>query len=88
VDIIPGCRIHQLPLLPIAAPRLPLGQWTPLTLRQKHEWFITMVAILALLECVTAWKALSHANAKGKGIKSKGWVGNQVFILAEEEKKK
>jgi hypothetical protein len=23
--------------------------------------------------------ALSHANAKGKGINSKGWVGNQVF---------
>jgi hypothetical protein len=22
---------------------------------------------------------LSHANAKGKGINSKGWVGNQVF---------
>jgi hypothetical protein len=40
-----------------------------------------------LRECVTAWKALSHANAKGKGINSKGWVGNQVFGLAEEEKK-
>jgi hypothetical protein len=24
-------------------------------------------------------KALSHVNAKGKGINSKGWVGNQVF---------
>jgi hypothetical protein len=36
---------------------------------------------------VTVWKALSHANAKGKGINSKGWVGNQVVILAEEEKK-
>jgi hypothetical protein len=37
---------------------------------------------------VTAWKALSHANAKGKGINSEGWVGDQVFRLAEEEKKK
>jgi hypothetical protein len=37
---------------------------------------------------VTAWKALSHANAKGKGINSEGWVGNQVFRLAEKEKKK
>jgi hypothetical protein len=37
---------------------------------------------------VTAWKALSHANAKGKGINFKGGVGNQVFRLAEEEKKK
>jgi hypothetical protein len=37
---------------------------------------------------VTAWKALSHANSNGKGINSKGWVGNQVFRLAEEEKKK
>jgi hypothetical protein len=37
---------------------------------------------------VTAWKALSHANAKGKGISSKGWVGSQVFRLAEEEKKR
>jgi hypothetical protein len=35
---------------------------------------------------VTAWKALSHANSKGKGIDSKGWVGNQVFRLAEEMK--
>jgi hypothetical protein len=31
---------------------------------------------------------LSHANAKGKGIDFEGWVGNQVFRLAEEEKKK
>jgi hypothetical protein len=37
-------------------------------------------------ECVTAWKALSHANAKV--INSEGWVRNQVFRLAEEEKKK
>jgi hypothetical protein len=37
---------------------------------------------------VTAWKALSHANAKEKGINSEGWVDNQVFGLAEEEKKK
>ncbi len=37
---------------------------------------------------MTAWKALSHANAKEKGINSEGWVGNQVFSLAEEEKKK
>jgi hypothetical protein len=37
---------------------------------------------------VTSWKALSHANAKGNGFDSKGWVGNQVFRLAEEEKKK
>jgi hypothetical protein len=37
---------------------------------------------------MTAWKALSHVNAKEKGINSKGWVGNQVFRLAEEEKKK
>jgi hypothetical protein len=37
---------------------------------------------------VTAWKALSHVNAKGKGINSEGWVRNQVFRLAEEEKKK
>jgi hypothetical protein len=36
---------------------------------------------------VTAWKALSHSNAKGK-INSEGLVGNQVFRLAEEEKKK
>ncbi len=36
---------------------------------------------------MTAWKALSHANAKGKGVNSKGWVGNQVFGLAEKEKK-
>jgi hypothetical protein len=26
-------------------------------------------------------------NAKGKGINSKGWDGNKVFRLAEEEKK-
>jgi hypothetical protein len=37
---------------------------------------------------VTAWKVLSHANAKETGINSEGWVGNQVFRLAEEEKKK
>jgi hypothetical protein len=37
---------------------------------------------------VTAWKALSHANAKGKGINYKGWVGNQDFRLDGEEKKK
>ena len=34
---------------------------------------------LSMLECLTACKASSHANAKGKGINSKGWVGNQVF---------
>jgi hypothetical protein len=37
---------------------------------------------------VTAWKTFSHGNAKGKGINYKGWVNNQVFRLAEEEKKK
>jgi hypothetical protein len=36
---------------------------------------------------VTAWKALIHENAKEKSINSKGWVGNQVFRLSEEEKK-
>jgi hypothetical protein len=25
-----------------------------------------------LRECLTAWRTLSHANAKGKGINSKG----------------
>ncbi len=33
-------------------------------------------------------KALSHANAKGKGIDSEGWVGNQVFRLVKEPKKR
>jgi hypothetical protein len=37
---------------------------------------------------MTACKALSHANAKGKGINSKGWSGNQVFRLAKEMMKK
>ncbi len=37
---------------------------------------------------MTAWKALSHTNAKEKDINSEGLVGNQVFRLAEEEKKK
>jgi len=32
--------------------------------------------------------ALSHANAKGKGDNSEGWVGYLVIRLAEEEKKK
>jgi hypothetical protein len=36
---------------------------------------------------MTAWKAFSLANAKGKSTNSKGWVSNQVFRLAEEEKK-
>jgi hypothetical protein len=26
------------------------------------------------LECLTACKAFSHTNAKGKGIDSKGWA--------------
>jgi hypothetical protein len=29
-------------------------------------------------------KAVSHVNAKGKGIDSEGWVGNQVFRLVKE----
>jgi hypothetical protein len=29
---------------------------------------------------------LSHVNAKGKGINSKGWVGNQVFRWLDREK--
>jgi len=33
-------------------------------------------------------KALSHANAKGKGIDSKGWVGNQVFRLVKERRER
>jgi hypothetical protein len=34
--------------------------------------------------------ALSHVNAKGKGINSEGWVGNQVFrrIGSRKEKKR
>jgi hypothetical protein len=38
-------------------------------------------------KCLTAWKALSHANAKRKGINYKGLVCNQVFRLAEKERK-
>jgi hypothetical protein len=38
--------------------------------------------VLAYPECLNAWKALSHANAKGKGINSKDWDGNQVFRLS------
>jgi hypothetical protein len=34
----------------------------------------------------TACKALIHANAKGRGIDSKGLVGNQVFRLAKEKR--
>ncbi len=28
---------------------------------------------------MTAWKASSHTNEKGRGINPEGWVGNQVF---------
>jgi hypothetical protein len=28
---------------------------------------------------------MSHANAKGKGINSIGWVGNQVFRCLDQE---
>ena len=42
--------------------------------------------IASPLECLTACKSLSHANAWGKGIDSKGWVGNQVFRLVKERK--
>jgi hypothetical protein len=45
------------------------------------------VSVHLVVRMLTAWKALSHANAKGKGINSASWVGNQVFRLAEEEKK-
>ncbi len=31
-------------------------------------------AATLMWECLTAWKALSHANAKGKGVDSKGWA--------------
>ncbi len=47
-----------------------------------------MILIRGLQECLTARKALSHVNAKVKSINSEGWVGNQVFRLAEEGKKK
>ncbi len=38
------------------------------------------------MECLTVCKASSHANAKGKGINSEGWVGNQVFRQLDQEK--
>jgi hypothetical protein len=34
-------------------------------------------------DCV---QGMSHANAKGKGINSEGWVGNQVFRCLDREK--
>jgi hypothetical protein len=55
------------------------------TTKNKEESKIVNKPYVRML---TAWKALSHANTKGKGINSEGWVGNQVFRLAEEEKKK
>ncbi len=40
------------------------------------------VAMCQMREYLAAWKALSHTNAKGKGINSKGWAGtNQIFSL-------
>jgi hypothetical protein len=33
-------------------------------------------------DCV---QGMSHANAKGKGINSEGWVGNQVFRRLDQE---
>ncbi len=33
-------------------------------------------------DCV---QGMSHANAKGKGINSIGWVGNQVFRCLDQE---
>jgi hypothetical protein len=38
-------------------------------------------------ECLTACKALSHANAKGKGIDSKGWAFRMLSFSKREEKK-
>jgi hypothetical protein len=32
-------------------------------------------------------QGMSHANAKGKGINSEGWVGNQVFRCLDQEKR-
>jgi len=31
--------------------------------------------------------SIPNANAKGKGIDSEGWVGNQVFRLVKEKKR-
>jgi hypothetical protein len=35
-------------------------------------------------DCV---QGMNHANAKGKGINPKGWVGNQVFRRLDQEKR-
>ncbi len=35
---------------------------------------------MLLLECLTACKAFSHTNAKGKGIDSKGWAFKMLLV--------
>ncbi len=60
----------------------------PLSNRISTKFCLDCLLLLwRLWECVTASKALIHANAKRKGNNSKGWVGNQAFRLAEDEKK-
>ena len=65
------------------------GELAEIQMIEMCKWCLytcveTVDHLVKMSDCV---QGISHVNAKGKGINSKGWVGNQVFRRLDQEKR-